>query len=139
MGNIRVAAQEADYTEWFAVTLLVSLAAFPILWAFAWRRFSGSHLTTSERLRLSAKTAGKAILPLWGITSVVGFFVVMFGIALFMWSYTLFFSPPGGINLSENAWLLDVPYWVLFSAWYIFTLTCVIRWLPNSPNERFVL
>ena len=135
----RFVAQDANYTEWFVVTLLVSLAAFPILWVFAWRRFSESRLSASERLRLSAKTAGKAILPLWGITSIVGFFVVMFGTVLFLWSYALFFSPPGGTNISENAWLIYVPYWVLFFAWYIFSVTCVIRWLPKSPDEHFVL
>lgn len=139
MGNIRTAAQEADYTEWLGVTLLASLAAFPILWFFAWRRFSGAHLTASERLRLSAKTAAIAILPLWVITSVVGFFIVMFGIVVFLWAYALLFSSPEGTNISEHMWLIHAPYWILFFAWYIFSLTCVVRWLPHSPNDRFVL
>ena len=135
----RFVAQDADYTEWFVVTLLASLAAFPILWLFAWRRFSESYLSAYERLRLSAITAAKAILPLWGITAIVGFFVVSFGTVIFLWSYALFFSPPGGIDISKNAWLIRDPYWVLFFTWYVFCVTRVIRWLPKSPEEHFIL
>ena len=137
--NIRGMAQDANYTEWFLLTLLASLIAFPILWVCAWLRFFNPNLSSRDRLYLSAKTAAKAILPLWFLTSVVGFFLVRIGAIAFLWLYALFISPPGGTNLSENQWLLYEPSWFLFIGWYAFSIACVIRWLPKSPEERFVM
>lgn len=133
--NILAIAQDANYTEWFAITFLVSLAAFPILWVYAWLRLSNLSLSSRERLRLSAKTAARSILPLWMLTGVVGFFVVTLGVIAFLWLYALFISPTGGTNLSENQWLLYGPYCFLFIGWYIFSVVCVIRWLPEASTS----
>lgn len=137
--NIRAMAQDANYTEWFAFTFLAAIIAFPILWVCSWVKFSNPNLSSRVRLRLSAITAAKAILPLWGLTAIVGFFVVIPGVIAFLWLYAMFISPHGGTNLLENQWLVYGPYMFLFIGWYTFSVICVIRWLPKTPEDHFVL
>lgn len=133
------AADSSSFTSWVILTLVSSVLAFPLLWLFAWRRFSSAGLTPVQRARSSATTAAKAILPLWAMTSIVGFFLVMIGSVVFLWIYAFFFAPPGGVNVGEKMWLLTVPGPILYAVWYLFCLVCVIRWLPKTPHETFVM
>lgn len=138
-GSATDAFDTSNYTEWFVLNLIAAGAAFPVLWAFAWSRFSSADMASAQRLRLSAGTAAKALLPLLFLTAGLGLVLVMAGTIAFFWIYGYFFAPPGGINVDQNRWLLDAPFFAIYPLWYLLSVAFVVRWLPKSPDESYIM
>ena len=137
-GPLSVTGEETSYLGWFVFVLLTSVPAYPVFLFASVLKLRREGPITAGDIRHCLLIAAKALMPLFFLTCLMGFFVVGLGTVAVSWLLQLAGLPDEYFDLSAHPETLYGPMFGLYALWWLFSVIVVVRELPSSRDERFI-